>query len=971
MKKYWKSLEEYNGTHFDPGEEDQSGISALDLLSSENNESKTSRRDFLKWCGFSFMSATVLASCESPIKKAIPYLNQPEDITPGMASWYASSFYDGKDFCPVLVKVRDGRPIKIEGNKSVMLTHGGTTGRVQASVLSLYDTAGRYHHPYNNGEKITWEQADRDIASKLDSAGKDIVLLTSTIISPSTQEVINRFKNRYNNFRHVVYDAISYSAIREANLLSFNRREIPFYRFDRAGLIVGFNADFLANWLLPVTFTRQYADSRALRKDKKEMSHHLQFESGMSVTGANADKRFMIKPHEELQILQGTYNILAGNGNGNEPEYAKILAAEIRKNENKTLIVSGTNDIKVQTLVNAINYMAGSYGNTIDFTNSLNLCQGSDKDLQQLVNDMEAGKVSALIVGDANPVYDYPGNGFKNALDKVDLKVSFSSVLNETSELADYILPSPHYLESWDDVAPAKGFYGIVQPVIRPLFDTRQMQDSLLKWSDNDLSYKDLIKELWEKQIFTKQNKTGLFTAFWQESLQLGVFTPEIESVNVNISNEALATAGALQKAAVNEGWNLVFYESTALGDGRHANNPWLQELPDPVSKVCWDNFAAISQADAEALGLNNGDLIRLLDDVELPVIVQPGQTEKTVSVALGYGRQRSGKVAEGIGINVFSFVEFKDGYKKYNVSIDQPVKTKGKTDLALTQTHHNMEGRAIVRESVLTAWQNDPASGNELHEFNEAHKTTLYPEVKFEGHHWALAVDLNRCIGCSACVIACQAENNVPVIGKKEVMRRRIMHWMRIDRYYTGETDNPGVVFQPLMCQHCDNAPCENVCPVAATTHSDEGINQITYNRCVGTKYCINNCPYKVRRFNWFQYSMNKAFDYNMNDDIGRMVLNPDVTVRERGVVEKCSFCVQRIQEVKLEAKLENRKVMDGEIQPACVQACPGKALVFGDLNDPDSEVSKLFKDERNYHVLEEMHFLPTVGYLTKIRNV
>lgn len=971
MKKYWKSLEEYNGTHFDPGEEDQSDISALELLSSENNESKTSRRDFLKWCGFSFMSATVLASCESPIKKAVPYLNQPEDITPGMASWYASSFYDGKDFCPILVKVRDGRPIKIEGNKSVRLTYGGTTGRVQASVLSLYDTAGRYHHPFYNGEKITWEQADRDIAGKLDSARKDIVLLTSTIISPSTQEVINRFKNRYNNFRHVVYDAISYSAIREANLLSFNRREIPFYRFDRAGLIVGFNADFLANWLLPVTYTRQYADSRALRKDKKEMSRHLQFESGMSVTGANADKRFMIKPHEELQILQGTYNILAGNGNGNEPEQAKNLAAEIRKNENKTLIVSGTNDIKVQTLVNAINYMVGSYGNTIDFTNSLNLCQGSDKDLQQLVNDMEAGKISALIVGDANPVYDYSGGGFKNALDKVDLKVSFSSVLNETSELADYILPSPHYLESWDDVAPAKGFYGVVQPTIRPLFDTRQIQDSLLKWSDNDLSYKDLIKELWEKQIFTKQNKTGLFTAFWQESLQLGVFTPEIESVNVNISNEALATAGSLQKANVNEGWDLVFYESTALGDGRHANNPWLQELPDPVSKVCWDNFAAISPADAEALGMNNGDLIRLFEGVELPVIVQPGQKEKTVSVALGYGRQRSGKVAEGIGVNVFNFVEFKDGYKKYNVSIDQPVKTKAKTDLALTQTHHNMEGRAIVRESVLTAWQNDPASGNELHEFNEAHKATLYPEVKFEGHHWALAVDLNRCIGCSACVIACQAENNVPVIGKREVMRRRIMHWMRIDRYYTGKTDNPGVVFQPLMCQHCDNAPCENVCPVAATTHSDEGINQITYNRCVGTKYCINNCPYKVRRFNWFQYSKNKAFDYNMNDDIGRMVLNPDVTVRERGVVEKCSFCVQRIQEVKLKAKLENRKVMDGEIQPACVQACPGKALVFGDLNDPDSEVSKLFKDKRNYHVLEEMHLLPSVGYLTKIRNV
>jgi Fe-S-cluster-containing dehydrogenase component len=392
--------------------------------------------------------------------------------------------------------------------------------------------------------------------------------------------------------------------------------------------------------------------------------------------------------------------------------------------------------------------------------------------------------------------------------------------------------------------------------------------------------------------------------------------------------------------------------------------------LPDPLTKVCWDNFAAISPADAENLKVSDGDFIRIASDVEVPVVVQPGQAPKTLSMAIGYGRTRSGKVAEGVGVNAYNFMDFRDGFRQFAIPVNAPEKSRSSMAMALTQTHHSMEGRAIVRESTLPAWIEDPASGNELHKYHEKHKVSLYPEVKFEAHHWALAVDLNRCTGCSTCVIACQAENNVPVVGKKEVERRRIMHWMRIDRYYTGETDNPGVVFQPLMCQHCDHAPCENVCPVAATTHSDEGINQITYNRCVGTKYCINNCPYKVRRFNWFEYSRNKAFDYNMNDDIGRMVLNPDVTVRERGVVEKCSFCIQRIQEEKLRAKLENRQLRDGDIKPACMQSCPSNALVFGDLNDPDSEVSKLFKDERNYHLLEELHTLPSVGYLTKIRN-
>lgn len=971
MKKYWKSLDEYNGKPEAPPHDDLNNISALEMLGGEISENKASRRDFLKWCGFSFMSATVLASCESPVKKAIPYLNQPVELTPGMASWYASSFYDGKDFCSILVKVRDGRPIKIEGNELCMLTHGGTHARVQSSVLGLYDTAGRYHHPFYKGEKITWENADAAIIEKLAAASGDIVILTSTIISPSTIEVVNNFKARYPLTRHIAYDAVSYSAMREANSLSFGRNEIPFYWFDRAQLIVGFNADFLANWLLPVTFARQYSETRQIGKEKQSMSLHIQFESGMSVTGANADERFMIKPAEELQILQGVYRILSGESSGNEHPHASKLAEKIEQHGNKTLVVSGTNDVAIQSLVNAINSITGSYSTTIDFTHSLNLYQGSDRDLVQLVRDMEEGKIASLIVSDANPVYDFPGNEFKSALDKVELKVSLSPVLNETAEVCDYILPSQHNLESWDDVLPAKGFLGIIQPVIRPLFDTRQTQDTLLTWLGESATYKDFLKANWENKVFTQQKKHTDFNAFWYECLQQGVFAQGIDPVeSITFRTEALNASGAFNEINTGNGWHLQTYESIAIGDGRHANNPWLQELPDPLTKVCWDNFAAISPADAESLNLADGDFIRIAPEVELPVVVQPGQAQQTLSVALGYGRKRSGKVAEGVGINAFRFTTLKNGYRQYSSAIELPEKTQSTIAMALTQTHHDMEGRAIVRESVLPDWQKDPSSGNELHKYHEKHKTTLYPEVAFEAHHWALAVDLNRCTGCSNCVIACQAENNIPVIGRKEVMRRRIMHWMRIDRYYTGDAENPGVVFQPLMCQHCDNAPCENVCPVAATTHSDEGINQITYNRCVGTKYCINNCPYKVRRFNWFEYSKNKAFDYNMNDDIGRLVLNPDVTVRERGVVEKCSFCIQRIQEEKLKAKLENREMRDGDVKPACMQSCPSRALVFGDLNDPESEVSKLFKDERNYHLLEELHTLPSVGYLTKIRN-
>jgi molybdopterin-containing oxidoreductase family iron-sulfur binding subunit len=414
----------------------------------------------------------------------------------------------------------------------------------------------------------------------------------------------------------------------------------------------------------------------------------------------------------------------------------------------------------------------------------------------------------------------------------------------------------------------------------------------------------------------------------------------------------------------------LTLYSTVALNDGRYANNPWLQELPDPVSKVCWDNYLSISPADATTMGLED-EMMVIMDGIEIPVLIQPGQAWGTVSLALGYGRTSAGKVGDGVGINAFRWVSRRQGHRTYinhRISLEKTGKTY---PIARTQTHHNMEGRPIVRETTLKEYQSDPWAGNHFHLEAEAAHETLYPEVKFDGFHWGMMIDLNKCTACNNCVVSCIAENNIATVGKEQVKNRRIMHWMRIDRYFSDHPDNPKVFHQPVMCQHCDNAPCENVCPVSATMHSNEGLNQVAYIRCIGTKYCINNCPYRVRRFNWFRFVDNDKFDFNQNSELSKLVLNPDVTVRERGVVEKCTLCVQRIQEKKLEAKIEGRPLQDGDIQPACVQSCPSGALVFGNLNDPESKVSQLMAQERNYHLLEQIHTLPSTGYLTRVRNV
>ncbi len=984
MKKYWKSLEERDNLSVDRREVQahKHKNAVIDLLDSKTVDQPASRRDFLKLWGFSLGAAALAASCERPVQKAIPFLIRPEEVTPGMAKYYASTFFDGVEYAGILVKTRDGRPIKIEPNERSGFGALGTTARVQASVLSLYDDS-RYKHPLKDGEEISWEDADREIVTALEeisNRGGKIVLLSSTLISPSTQSVFKAFQKKYKGTEVVWYDTSSASGMIRANKVSFGKAAIPAYHFDKADIIVGFGADFLGTWLSPAEYTAQYTGRRGLDSESPAMSRHYQFETGMSITGSNADTRIRIKPSEERLILAGLYNLIARKTGSkvytapDSPLPVGELAQELLDSKGRSLIVSGSNDPAVQQIVNEINFLLENYGTTIDFSSTLNLRRGISSDMIRLVDEMNEGRIDAVLCYNVNPAYDYPqADRFISGIEKTGLSISFSVQPDETSALADYVCPDSHFLESWNDANPGTAYYSLQQPVIQQLFDTRQVQDSLLKWSGREDEYLSFVQSHWKENIHKLQTKYRNFTDFWNQALQDGVFETGQESGRQpSISHEQFkAVMEGTGKTGSPDDIEVQVYESIAMGAGKDTNNPWLMELPDPVTKLTWDNAACVSLTLAARLGLSHGDVVKINDGIELPVLIQPGQADHTVSIAAGYGRTVSGKVASGVGTNAASMKSLHQG-EIFNYSRGVVIVKTGKIyELAQTQEHHTMEGREIVRETSLEKYLEDRHAGNHLHQHVEEHHTSLYDKPEFDGHHWGLAIDLNKCIGCSACAIACQSENNVAVVGKEEVKRRRIMHWIRIDRYYSDSPNDPRVYHQPVMCQHCDNAPCENVCPVSATNHSNEGLNQMSYNRCIGTKYCINNCPYRVRRFNWFAYVNNQEFDFHQNSQLGKMVLNPDVTVRERGVVEKCSFCVQRIQEKKLQAKLEERKLEDGEIKTACVQACPADALVFGDLSDEGSKVSKLFRNERNYHLLEELHTLPSVGYLTKVRNI
>ncbi len=1033
-KKYWKSVEELN--------ENSSIVETLqqnefvqeiptdeflgDKSSLEN--SSTSRRDFLKYVGFSTAAAS-LAACEGPVVKSIPYVVQPERIVPGVANYYATTIADGYDFTSVLIKTREGRPIKVENN-NLATSNGDANARVHASVLSLYDSS-RLQGPKKAGEDISWEDLDKEVGAKLNSlGGKQLVLLTQTFASPSTSKLISEFKAKYQNVKHVVYDAVSQSEALDAYQMMYGERALADYDFSKVNTIVSVAADFLADWQ-GGGYDSGYAKGRIPKNGK--MSKHIHFEANMSLTGANADKRVAITPSQQKQVLAALYVYVTGSGSkssldaGLDAEVVKA-AKQIQKAGSNAVVVSGIQDVDAQLVVLAINKVIQS--KAFNENTPRTIRQGDAKAVAQLVKDMNAGRVGGLLIAGVDPMYSLPNaNEFKTGLEKVSVSVAFSMHNDATAELCNYTATTPHYLESWGDVELKKGSYSLVQPTIRSLFDTRQFQETLLKWTDNTSTYHDYIKSAW----------TGILGGtLWNQALHDGVLVkpalPKQELVAAleapegdiadaeavlapTLAGPNVGAAARRLSNAKSNGLELTLYTKISLGDGQQANNPWLQEMPDPITRASWDNYLTVSRADAGQLGLTNenvangalnGSYAKVTVDraeVVVPVIIQPGQAKGSVGLALGYGKSKGLKEEMQIGVNAYPLYQNQNAVQ--NVSVTA---AEGMHEFACVQLHNTLMGRDdIVKETTLEIFNTkDKHEWNAVPEVSKNHieYEVTSPEVdlwdEFDhsiGHHFNLSVDLNACTGCGACVIACHAENNVPVVGKSEIRRSRDMHWLRIDRYYSSEedfegdnkkkddiaglgsslsefsemespSDNPQVVFQPVMCQHCNHAPCETVCPVAATSHGRQGQNHMAYNRCVGTRYCGNNCPYKVRRFNWFLYSNNDEFDYHMNNDLGRMVLNPDVTVRSRGVMEKCSMCIQMTQKTILDAKRDGRAIKDGEFQTACSAACSSGAMVFGDVNDKDSEVAKLKEDKRMYHLLESVGTKPNVMYHTKVRN-
>ncbi len=997
----------------------QNEIPVEELLgSNESKESGTSRRDFLKLLGFS-TAAVTLAACEAPVLKTIPYVVKPHEIIPGIPNYYASTYFDGYDFASVLVKTREGRPIKIEPNP-LAKELGKTSARAQAAVLSLYDN-DKVKQPKLDGKDETFDKVDDFVLKGLADAqasGKKIVLLSHSYASPTFKKLFADFKAKYPTAELVTYDAIPYTAALDAAQEVFGQRALPVYDLSKTQLVVSFQADFLGDYN-GGSLETSYA---AARKPGPDMLRHIQVESNMSLTGANADTRIKLKPSAVNKVLVEVYNGL--NGGATSKEAAEIVKELQAKGSNAVVLADGSK--AAQVLAHLINQKLGSAA----FTGKASFLKEFDAArYQEFLSWMNAGLVGVLITNNVNPIYsNNKGEDFKKLVAKVPCVVAVADKKNEMYKAAKAVIPVANWLESWGDMTPQTGVYTLMQPTIQKIYKSRQIEESLLVWMNGKNSAANNYYDYLRANAASYIGGTTFNKALYNGVLEGGMTT------TLAYSGGNAAQAVAQLSGFKASDLELVLYTKTSIGDGTQANNPWLQEMPDPITRLSWDNYLTVSPKDAEKLGLNNdlnarmqldGSVVNLTVNgvtiKNVPVFIQPGQAEGSMGLALGYGKKDSGKVAE-TGVNAYPLFDGSNSVLS-NVKIE---KTGDEHEFAGMQLQNTLMGRyEIAREVPLDTFLNvkfddEKLGWNKPLEFHTiggalpAGKIDLWDAFDdTDGPHFNLSVDLNSCTGCGACVIACQAENNVPVVGKEEVRMSRDMFWLRIDRYYSTSVpaemdknkdnklsqeeaisadlnvpgmyghafdkesgilnhpaDNPDVIFQPVMCQHCNHAPCETVCPVAATSHGKQGQNQMAYNRCIGTRYCANNCPYKVRRFNWFTYNLNDKFDFNQNNDLGRMVLNPDVVVRTRGVMEKCSMCIQMTQNTILEAKKEGRKVKDGEFSTACVNACSTGAMKFGDMNDKTSEVRALYSTNRRYTLLEEIGTKPNVFYHTKVRN-
>ncbi len=1005
---YWRSFEELyhdkkvlDARHheFKEGTTDDFDPSGL---------SSISRRKFLALLGAS--TALAGAACTDYRDKGeiVPYNIKPEEITVGKPNYYASTCTLCSNACGILIKTREGRPIKVDGNPDHPVSKGKICAKGQANVLNLYDP-DRLKTPLVSREigydEISWIEADKAISAHLSFVGaKEIAIITNSITSPTTLKVLDDFKAKFPTTKVYSFELFNDSIKNSAWQKCYGSGTYPLLRWDEAKVILSLESDFLGTEGNRIETSRLFSQNRDV--DSKKFTRLYCVESNLSLTGLNSDYRLRLKPEAQFEFVMSLINELQTKGainlqvntsgfsiksfaakNNLDISVINHLVNDLISNKGKSIIDAGNSlPENVHVAVNLLN--AALTNNQMFRTDSskVRLFQLSTaSDFDELVSKMNRDEIAAVIHFDCNPVYHLaPELGYKNALKKVGYVISLSERQNETTSVSDFVLPINHNFESWGDSKTRTGFYSLQQPVIAPLSDTREKEAILLTWISSkpeeysEKLYHDYLMKNWENSIYPTVNSALDFKRFWYGALHDGVVINN-ESVQTVPSINQTVTSSLSVKQTEKDGYTVVIKESYYLGDGKLAHNGWLQELPHPISKITWDNYAAISEKTCKNLGLKDNDVIEISIEgrkLKLPVFMQAGVADDVIIIEAGYGRENSGTVANGVGFNANLLLTKNGDYSPWVYRVASVTKTGESYNLASSQEHHAFDNsltqdlhrkRKIIQEGTVLGYLKNP---HIIKEKNHGELESVYEPHPYKGVKWGMAIDLNKCTGCGDCVAACNVENNIPIVGKDQVLNSREMQWLRIDRYYSGTPDNPKVSVQPMLCQHCDQAPCENVCPVVATTHSPDGLNQMTYNRCVGTRYCSNNCPYKVRRFNFYNFRDHFRDSYQENP-IMALMHNPEVTVRSRGVMEKCTFCVQRISEARADAIHEKRELRGTDVTTACQDACGTNAIKFGDINDKESEFYKYRNHELGYYVLEELNVKPNVTYIAKLRNI
>ncbi len=937
------------------------------------------RRQMMMLVGAS-VSLAGLTACRRPVEEIVPYVAPPEEVVPGVPRYYATTMPFRRSAYGLIVESHEGRPTKIEGNPAHPSTLGGSSVRVQASVVGLYDpdrsqsiTQKRARKSWNDFVMAWGELSKAHTAD----GGARLAVLSDSFSSPTLARLTSEVRTRFPRMQWATYEAVS-DENRLAGLRQAAGRDVDLMlRLDQAAVILCLDADPLLTDPETIRHARGFADGRRAGASGGTMNRLYSVEGVYSLTGAMADHRLRLESRQIAAFVAALAARLGApgasgqtaTGAGVDQRWIDAVAKDLLANRGKGLIIAGDRQpAAVHAAVCALNAHLGNTGKTVTYYETKDAALPSVSSLTTLVSAMKGGAVDTLVILGGNPVFDAPADlDFASAMAKVPHTIALGHTVDETSFSAEWHIPRAHYLESWGDARAVGGTLSVVQPLILPLFGGRGPIDVLgVMVTDKDRPTYDIVRDTW-KPILGDADFDKKWNRVLHDGLLAGSALPEVAPTASGAAFAELASATGSAN-----GLEIVFAPSASLHDGRFANDAWLQELPDPLTKITWDNPALVSPKTAETAGLANGEMVRLQyagRSLDLPIWIVPGMADNVVAVTLGYGRQHVGRIGSGVGFDTFKIRAAKAPGFDNGVMLS---KVGGTYPLSATQDHGSMEGRPIIRESTVTELRSPKKEKEEgritslgVFEEKSEHFSLWQPPRSYDqGHQWGMTIDLNTCIGCNACMVACQSENNVPVVGKDQIARHREMHWLRVDRYFSGEpSGNPEVVFQPVPCMQCEDAPCEQVCPVAATVHDAEGLNVMVYNRCIGTRYCSNNCPYKVRHFNFYNFTKDTP-------DILKLAMNPDVSVRARGVMEKCSYCVQRINRAKIDTKLAGRDLRDGDVRTACQQACPASAIEFGDIRDASSRVAKAKADPRNYALLEELNTKPRTTYLAKVRN-